>query len=1251
MPAGVVIAEAPSGKIIFVNSRAQEWTEQSPSQTRRTKLEDAGDCEIFHPAGRPYEFEEWPLMRSIRDGEEVRDEEFIYPLADGTGLLLRCDSSPIYDDEGRIVAGVLLAHDITEQKWAEKKLERSEERFRLLVEGVRDYAIFMLDTEGHIQSWNGGARRIKGYSQQEILGQHFSIFYPPEDVELGKPERELREAEAKGIYEEEGWRVRKDGSPFWARVLITALRDEAGQLRGFAKVTRDITERKLAEEALHESSRRIENILDSIDEFSSVDRKWRYTYINERALRRIQRAKGEALTREEVMGKNIWELYPELVGTTLYQELHRALRGQQTIHLEGYSPLSDRWVEVHAYPFEEGLAMYSRDVTERKRAEEQLVYQARRLLENVHDAVIATDERLFVTAWNKGAEQMYGWRADEVLGRNLWEVIPTELSKEQRAEALRELAGTGRLRTEAITHAKDGTLVWVEGITIALRGGEQGEGEITGYLNIRRDISERKQAETELLALKDELNAELSAMTRLHELSTRLLATSELQPLLEEVLDASIQLQGADFGNIQLYNPETGKLDIVVHRGFDQEFLDYFRDTGENAACGRAMKQGKRVLIEDVEKDAEFEPHRQIAASAGYRAVQSTPLFDRKGEPLGVLSTHFRQPHRPSERELRMTDLYARQAAEMIVAKLAEESLRRSEEALRYQSGLTETITDKAADPMLMLDAQGHVTFANPAAEQMFGWSREELLGEVLHDKLHHHYPDGQPYPESGCPIMAALAAQNTLRDHEDVFFRKDGSAVDVSCSYVPLVVAGEVTGAVLVVRDISDRKRAEQRLEEVREDERSRIARDIHDDALQDLSGALVEAQRLRSASRESPPLQRTERLIAALDRVGQQLRAAVYDLRLGGEQDGPFAELLESRVELQRTMAPALDIHLEVQDGVLSGPLEKTGTELLRIIGEALTNARRHSEARNIWVTAGTSEGKLWAEVKDDGRGFDAHKESTPTTTGGIGIRGMRERARMLGGELKTESEPQKGTKVRFELALGGGRQESRRKTRVLLVEDHAAVREAIAIAFNKDEGFEVAVQAASLSEAKEMLGAEPEVGPVVDVAVVDLGLPDGYGGDLIKELRAANPRAQALVLSAGLDSAEIARAVQAGAAGVLNKTAHLDEVVEAVGRLRAGETLMSLEEVVELLRYAGSRREEKQEWRRAVEKLTPREIEVLQALAEGLDSQGIAESLHISLRTERNHMANILSKLEVHSQLQALVFALRHGVVEIR
>ena len=166
------------------------------------------------------------------------------------------------DRGGDLLGFAKVTRDLTQRRQHEESVRQSEERFRLLVEGVTDYAIFMLDVNGHVATWNGGAARIKGYRADEIIGQHFRKFYPQDIAESGWPEHELRVAAAEGRFVDEGWRVRKDGSKFWAHVTITALRDEAGRLRGFAKLTRDLTERKRTE-ALEASGAERDRLLEA----------------------------------------------------------------------------------------------------------------------------------------------------------------------------------------------------------------------------------------------------------------------------------------------------------------------------------------------------------------------------------------------------------------------------------------------------------------------------------------------------------------------------------------------------------------------------------------------------------------------------------------------------------------------------------------------------------------------------------------------------------------------------------------------------------------------------------------------------------------------------------------------------------------------------------------------------------------------------------------------------------------------------
>ena len=199
----------------------------------------------------------WPakeLEIAARDGR-VEDEGWRVR-RDGTRFWANVVITALRDESGTLVGFAKVTRDLTHRRRAEESLRESEERLRLLVHSVKDYAIFMLDPGGHISSWNEGAQRIKQYTAEEIIGRHFSVFYPPEDVAAGKPAWELEVAVQDGRVEDEGWRVRRDGTRFWGNVVITALRNPAGELVGFTKVTRDLTERREAEAKALESARR-----------------------------------------------------------------------------------------------------------------------------------------------------------------------------------------------------------------------------------------------------------------------------------------------------------------------------------------------------------------------------------------------------------------------------------------------------------------------------------------------------------------------------------------------------------------------------------------------------------------------------------------------------------------------------------------------------------------------------------------------------------------------------------------------------------------------------------------------------------------------------------------------------------------------------------------------------------------------------------------------------------------------------------
>ena len=222
------------------------------------------------------ELEEAALTGRIEDeGWRIRK--------DGKRFWANTVITALRNDDGTLRAFAKVTRDLTTRREADERLRHSEEMFRLLVSSVEDYAIFLLDPGGHIATWNLGAQRIKGYEPSEIIGKHFSIFYPKEDIENRKPEIELEIAEREGSAEDEGWRLRKDGTRFWANVVITAVRDEKGKLRGFTKVTRDITERKAAEETRQALLEQREARLRAEQERSRAETSYRVAQESNRA--------------------------------------------------------------------------------------------------------------------------------------------------------------------------------------------------------------------------------------------------------------------------------------------------------------------------------------------------------------------------------------------------------------------------------------------------------------------------------------------------------------------------------------------------------------------------------------------------------------------------------------------------------------------------------------------------------------------------------------------------------------------------------------------------------------------------------------------------------------------------------------------------------------------------------------------------------------------------------------------------------
>ncbi|HCF26614.1 MAG TPA: hypothetical protein DEV81_05275 [Cyanobacteria bacterium UBA11049] len=386
-----------------------------------------------------------------------------------------------------------------------RALKTSEERFRLLVEGVKDYAIIMLDLNGNIVSWNAGAAKITGYEAEEIIGQHFSRFYPNKDIEQGKPERELQLA-AESRCEDEGWRVRKDGSLFWTYTVVTALRDEAGQLRGFAKVTCDMTQRKHSEEALQASLKDLANIKFALDRSAIVaiaGPNGTINYVNDKF------CEISKYSREELLGQNHRIINSSYHPQAFFKQMWATISNGQVWQGEIKNQAKDGtfyWVDTTIVPFKnaEGkpyqYVAIRHDITARKQAE-LVLQQSQEFLRNVLDT---NPNLIFVKNWdgkfmlvNQALANIYGTTVEDLVGKSDADFNPNQAEVEHFLQIDQQVIST--LQPQAISEetitTSTGEARWLQTIKKPLVS-ENGQPHYV--LGVATDITARKQAETNL---------------------------------------------------------------------------------------------------------------------------------------------------------------------------------------------------------------------------------------------------------------------------------------------------------------------------------------------------------------------------------------------------------------------------------------------------------------------------------------------------------------------------------------------------------------------------------------------------------------------------------------------------------------------------------------------------------------------------------------------------------------------------------
>ena len=1017
-------------RFTFVSRRAERFLGR-----KREELIGTGVLDVFPEAAGTRFYEE---SRKAAETRKPTRFEALYPPF-GAWFEVR-----VYPSKDGLA---IYFQDITHRKRAEEELREAEERFRSAFENTA-VGMALVNLDGRYMRVNNAMCEILGYSEEDLLATTYMDRTYHEDYEVSMEHVRRMHREGLGSYSLEKRYVHAEGHPVWVSLSVSLLKDAEGQPLYYIAQSQDITERKLAERELGDNARLLSRVLSTQQEIATADLDYNamMQLITERS-QRLTGAHGAVIELIEdqdlfyysgsgtsskhtglrlklsssVSGRCVNEGTPLCSDDTeddprvdreacrktgarslIVVPLYHAQETVGVLKVVSGKPHAFGERDVRALQLMAGLIAATMSHAAEFEAKQNLLAERtaslvsiqqsearfRAIFEDTAAGIALVDLYGYLMQTNPALRKMLDSDAAELEGVHIDSITYPD-------DAANDLSHFGDLvagdlesyELEKRYVRKDGSLLWSR-LNVSLVRDHVGAPQFA--IGMIEDITERKQAERELKqrALQQELVAHLGQ---------RALALTDVSVLMDEASALIAQNLETEYASVLKLLPGQDQFLLQAGVGWDADQIgNTIVGAGEDWPAGHALANGP-VVFGDLDSETRF-TQKHVLRERGVASGMYVVIQGQEG-PFGALGTYS-----TSHREFSKDDVNFVQSIANVLATAMER--RRYEEALEKSGREYRRLFEMANDAILVYEPETrNILDVNDNACKMYDLSKDSFLRKTMKE-LSMDRQRARRYLET-------LLAQGSYQNFETVHRRSDGTQIDVLVNSSIIEFDGH-KAVLSIVRDITDSKRTERSLQEMRAAERRRIARDLHDIVLQDLSGALqaLQATQLESNSNGSVGVGLGLE-IEALRRAVGGLRSAVYDLRI--EKKQPFLKSVESLIELNRQTTPERRITLVVHESFPEEIESETTVELVRVLQEALANTRNHSNARQVEVTLEKKGQTLWARVTDDGCGFDPS-----ASLGGVGLSGMRERVEALGGQLEVTSTKGQGTSVEVRLPL---------------------------------------------------------------------------------------------------------------------------------------------------------------------------------------------------------------------------------------